>query len=367
MKLKAELLRGIYASGFKRPSTIQQRAIQPILGNHDVIVQAQSGTDRIAAFTMAILQKLDTSNKQCQALILVPTHDLAQQIQEVIQALGSFMKVQCHICVGGTSIKDDMDRLRRGSQIVVGTLGRVMDMVKRKVFKTDSIRMVVMDEVDEMLSKTLRDQIDHAFEQVLPSTQIVFLSATMPQTALKVASKLLHEPIHIVVKPDELPQGDIKQFYVAVRGDERKLATLCSLCETITASHIVIFCNIHSKVKWLKEKLIAKKLTVSAIHSNMQDIQREAVMEAFSSGSSRVLIMTDFLAYSVDVQHASLVINYDMPPIKENYRRRVSLVGRFGRKGVAISLASDNDVRMLRKIEQLYSMRVAEMSVENPV
>ncbi|KAF9200589.1 translation initiation factor eIF4A [Haplosporangium sp. Z 27] len=361
MNLSPELLRGIYAYGFERPSTIQQRAILPVIKGHDVIAQAQSGTGKTATFSISALQKLDTSINQCQALILAPTRELAQQIQKVVIALGDFMKVQCHACIGGTNVREDMKILSDGVHVVVGTPGRVFDMINRGALKTDSMKMFILDEADEMLSRGFKDQIYDVFQRLPPSTQVVLLSATMPSEVMEVTTKFMREPVRILVKKDELTLEGIKQFYVAVEKEEWKLDTLCDLYETVTITQAVIFCNTRRKVDWLTEKLTAREFTVSAMHGDMEQAQREVIMKEFRSGSSRVLIATDLLARGIDVQQVSLVINYDLPSNKENYIHRIGRGGRFGRKGVAINFVTADDTRMLREIEQFYSTQILEM------
>jgi len=361
MNLSPELLRGIYAYGFERPSTIQQRAILPVIKGRDVIAQAQSGTGKTATFSISALQKLDLSNPQCQALILAPTRELAQQIQKVVIALGDFMKVSCHACIGGTNVRDDMKILSDGAQVVVGTPGRVFDMINRGALKTDHMKMFILDEADEMLSRGFKDQIYDVFQRLPPSTQVVLLSATMPTEVMEVTTKFMRDPIRILVKKDELTLEGIKQFYVAVEKEEWKLDTLCDLYETVTITQAVIFCNTRRKVDWLTEKLTAREFTVSAMHGDMEQGQREVIMKEFRSGSSRVLIATDLLARGIDVQQVSLVINYDIPANKENYIHRIGRGGRFGRKGVAINFITADDTRMLREIEQFYSTQVLEM------
>ncbi|KAJ3818748.1 P-loop containing nucleoside triphosphate hydrolase protein [Lentinula raphanica] len=380
MDLKPELLRGIYAYGFERPSAIQQRAIVPVVKGHDVIAQAQSGTGKTATFSISILQQLDMSIKGTQALILAPTRELAQQIQKVVVALGDYMNIECHACVGGTNVREDMSRLQEGVQVVVGTPGRVYDMINRRALKTDTIKIFCLDEADEMLSRGFKDQIYEgtllslvlitpprprfcaSVFQLLPQdTQVVLLSATMPAEVLEVTKKFMRDPVRILVKRDELTLEGIKQFYIAVEKEEWKLDTLCDLYETVTITQAVIFCNTRRKVDWLTEKMHSREFTVSAMHGDMEQKQREVLMKEFRSGSSRVLITTDLLARGIDVQQVSLVINYDLPTNRENYIHRIGRGGRFGRKGVAINFVTTDDVRMLREIEQFYNTQIDEM------
>ncbi|THH11858.1 hypothetical protein EW145_g378 [Phellinidium pouzarii] len=327
MELKPELLRGIYAYGFERPSAIQQHAIVPVVKGHDVIAQAQSGTGKTATFSISILQKLDISIKATQALILAPTRELAQQIQKVVIALGDYMNIECHACVGGTNVREDMAKLQEGVQIVVGTPGRVFDMINRRALRTDNIKIFCLDEADEMLSRGFKDQIYEVFQLLPQDTQVVLLSATMPVDVLEVTKKFMREPIRILVKRNELTLEGIKQFYIAVEKEEWKLDTLCDLYETVTITQAVIFCNTRRKVDWLTEKMHSREFTVSAMHGDMEMKQREVLMKEFRSGSSRVLITTDLLARGIDVQQVSLVINYDLPTNRENYIHRI---GRGG-------------------------------------
>ena len=349
---------------FERPWKVQQRAIVPILKKQDVIVQALPGGGKTIAFSISVLQGVDTSIKQCQALILAPVRDLAQQIQKLLVALGDFMRIHCHACIGGTNVREDMRLLREGPQVVVGTPGRVLDMIKRGALKTDSIKMFVMDEADEMLSRGFKDQLHDVFQQIPRNTQVMLFSSTMSTEIMEVSSKFMRESIHILVKEEGFIQeriNQLKQFYVQVHKEERKLATLCDLYETVTITQVVIFCNTRRKVDWLTEKLTAREFTVSAIHSDMEQTQREVIMKEFRSGSSRVLIATDLLARGIDVQQESLVINYDLPTSKKNYIHRIGLGGRFGHKGVAINFVTNEDWPMLKEIEELYSVQISEM------
>jgi len=361
MNLKEELLRGVFAYGFEKPSAIQQRAILPVIKGHDVIAQAQSGTGKTATFSISILQSIDMSIRKCQALVLSPTRELAQQIQKVVLALGDYMDCKCHACIGGTNVRDDMKILEAGVHVVVGTPGRVWDMINRRALNADNIKMFVLDEADEMLSRGFKEQIYEVFQLLPPQTQVVLLSATMPPDVLEVTKNFMRDPIRILVKRDELTLEGIKQFYVSVEKEEWKLDTLCDLYETVTITQAIIFCNTRRKVDWLTEKMQSREFTVSAMHGEMTQAEREVIMREFRSGSSRVLITTDLLARGIDVQQISLVINYDLPANRENYIHRIGRGGRFGRKGVAINFVTNEDVRMLRDIEQFYNTQIEEM------
>ena len=361
MELREDLLRGIYAYGFEKPSAIQQRAVKPILLNHDCIAQAQSGTGKTATFAVSILQKIDVGLRETQALVLAPTRELAQQIVKVIVALGDFMSCQVHACVGGTAVRDDIRTLQQGVHIVVGTPGRVGDMINRQALQTANVKIFVLDEADEMLSRGFKDQIYDVFRFLPEKVQVALFSATMPMDVLEVTQKFMRDPIRILVKRDELTLEGIKQFFVAVEKEEWKFETLCDLYETLTITQAIIYCNTRRKVDWLTEQMQSKDFTVSAMHGDMDQRERDIIMREFRSGSSRVLITTDLLARGIDVQQVSLVINYDLPTNRENYIHRIGRSGRFGRKGVSINFLTEPDVRYLRDIEEFYNTEIVEM------
>jgi translation initiation factor 4A len=361
LELREDLLRGIYAYGFEKPSAIQQRAIKPVLLGHDVIAQAQSGTGKTATFSISVLNNIDLSLRECQALILAPTRELADQITKCMVALSDFMNVKVHCCVGGTAVRDDIRTFQDGVQVVVGTPGRVFDMINRRALRVDTCKMFMLDEADEMLGRGFKDQIYDIFKFMPENVQVALFSATMPLEVLEVTARFMRDPVRILVKKGELTLEGIKQFYIAVEKEEWKLDTLCDLYETLTITQAIIYVNTRRKVDWLTEKMSERDFTVSAMHGDMVQKERDIIIREFRSGSSRVLITTDLLARGIDVQQVSLVINYDLPTNRENYIHRIGRSGRFGRKGVAINFLNSDDVRYLRDIEQFYNTQVEEM------
>jgi translation initiation factor 4A len=364
LDLQEGLLRGIYSYGFERPSAIQQRGIRPILDGRDTIGQAQSGTGKTATFTIGALQRIDYSNSQCQALILAPTRELAQQIQKVVLALGDYLKIKCHACIGGTSVRDDIDRLRDGQHCVVGTPGRVMDMLSKRHLRADNLLVFVLDEADEMLSRGFKDQIYDIFKTLPANVQVCLFSATMAPEILDLTTKFMRDAVRILVKKDELTLEGIRQFYVAIEKEEWKLDTLCDLYETLTITQAIIYCNTRRKVDFLADQMQKRDFTVSTMHAELDQRERDLIMREFRSGSSRVLISTDLLARGIDVQQVSLVINYDLPQNMENYLHRIGRSGRFGRKGVAINFVTNNDVRAMKEIERYYHTQIEEMPMD---
>jgi translation initiation factor 4A len=362
MNLKPKLLRGIYGYGFEKPSSIQQRAIVPCIKQHDVIAQAQSGTGKTATFAISLLQAVNEQMNCTQALVLAPTRELAQQIIKVVMALGDYMDVTTHACIGGTNVRQEIQKLQMDRpQVIVGTPGRVYDMINRKAIDASTINMFILDEADEMLSRGFKDQIYDIFRELSGNIQVVLLSATMPEEVLDVTKRFMRDPITILVKKEELTLEGIRQFYVSVEQENWKLETLCELYETLTITQCVIFVNTRRKVDYLTQELRNRDFIVSCMHGDMEQKERSVIMSEFRSGSSRVLITTDLLARGIDVQQVSLVINFDLPNQRETYIHRIGRSGRFGRKGVAINFVTQEDSRVLRDIEQYYQTRIEEL------
>jgi len=361
MGLTSDLVRGIYSYGFEKPSAIQQRAIKQIVKGRDIIAQAQSGTGKTATFSIGVLQSIDVKTRETQALVLGPTRELAVQIQKVILALGDYMNIQCHACIGGTNVGEDIRKLDYGQHVVAGTPGRVFDMIRRRNLRTRSIKLFVLDEADEMLTKGFKEQIYDIYRYLPPGAQVVLLSATLPHDVLEMTSKFMTDPIRVLVKRDELTLEGIKQFFVSVEREEWKFDTLCDLYDTLTITQAVIFCNTRRKVDWLADKMREANFTVSSMHADMEQKDRDDIMKKFRAGESRVLISTDVWARGLDVPQVSLVINYDLPNNRELYIHRIGRSGRYGRKGVAINFAKADDIRILRDIEQYYSTQIDEM------
>ncbi|KAK6789586.1 hypothetical protein RDI58_013386 [Solanum bulbocastanum] len=320
------------AMGFEKPSAIQQREIQL---NYELL--------------------------ECLALVLAPTRELAQQIEKVMRALGDYLGVKVHACVGGTSVWEDQHILSSGVHVVVGTPGRVFDMLRRQSLRPDHIKTFVLDEADEMLSRGFKDQIYDIFQLLPPKIQVAVFSAAMPPEALEITRKFMNKPVRILVKCDELTLEGIKQFYVNVDKEEWKLETVCDMYETLAITQSVIFVNTRRKFDWLTDEMQSRDHTVSATRGDMDHNTRDIITREFRSGSSRVLITTDLLARGIDVQQVSLVINYDLPTQPENYLHRIGCSGRFGRKGVSINFVTKDDERMLSDIQRFYNVVIEEL------
>ena len=361
MNLNENILRGIYGNGYEKPSSIQQKAIVPIINEGDIIIQSQSGTGKSATFLIGTLQKLDTKLKKSQILVLSPTRELATQTEDVFKKLSKYLNITSSITIGGTSLNINIEELKKGNQYIIGTPGRVNDMLKRGYLKSDNLKSIVIDEADEMLSSGFQSQIYEIFQYLPKTTQVILVSATMPVEVLELTKKFMNEPLKILVKTEELTLEGILQFYIDVVQEQWKIEVICDLYSTLTVTQCVIFCNTIKKVEWVSRTMTDKDFVVSAIHGEMTQEDRNKIMKSFRSGASRILVTTDLLARGIDVQQVSLVINYDLPNNKENYIHRIGRSGRFGRKGVAINLVTTNDRDDLRELEAFYGTSIDEM------
>jgi len=362
MNLKENLLRGIYSHGFENPSPIQKKGIMPILTGRDVIAQAQSGTGKTGAFSVSTLQCVDETLNEVQGLLLAPTRELAIQIHDVISKIGTFIEnMKCSLFIGGRSMDQDMKELERKPQIVVGTPGRVHDLIRRRKLVTKSVKLLVIDEADEMLSASFKEQVYHIFQFLGSKVQVALFSATLPNEIQSLTEKFMRDPIKILVKTESVTLEGIKQYYVALENDAQKYETLKDLFECISVSQCIIYCNSITRVSDLCEALCKDNFPVCCIHSGMEKMEREKAYKEFTNGGSRVLISSNLTARGIDVQQVSTVINFDIPKDIHTYIHRIGRSGRWGRKGMGINFITQRDIRKIREIEQYYETQIEEM------
>ncbi len=367
-EISPDLLRGIYAYGFEKPSNIQQKSIMSIIHRRDVIAQAQSGTGKTGAFTVAALQSVDVSKAVTQILILAPTRELARQIYDVILGLSAMMSgLHIRLLVGGTSTSEDAAELRKSvPHIIVGCPGRVFDMIRRNHIQSSHIHMLVLDEADEMLSAGFNDQIYNIFQYMPSEIQVVLFSATMPTELYNLTEKFMRNPVNIQVKAEQLTLEGIQQHYVALDDDVQKYLTLKDLFKTISVSQCIIFCNSTKRVADLHEAMLFDGFPVCCIHSGMEkgdNREREKAYQEFKAGLHRVLISSNVTARGIDIQQVSTVINFDMPQDVHIYLHRIGRSGRWGRKGVAINFITRRDMRIKKEIESYYDTSITELPV----
>jgi len=364
MNLPDNLLRGIYSYGYERPSNIQSLGIVPIINGMDVLGQASSGLGKTATFCIGSMSRVDISLKKPQILILVPTQELAKQIYEVAKNIGSYLPINCLCAIGGNSIRYDITAIDNGAQLIVGTPGRIFDLMNRNKLTTENIKNLILDEADQMLEDRFYKQVMCILELGFPrTTKVALFSATMPKEVIEVANKLLQDPVRILIPPEQVSLDGIDQYIVEEK-DEYKYEVLCDIYKQLTINQALIYCNTRKRAEWLAEKLSADGYPLLCIHGEMENAERHRRMEDFRSGKVRVLISTDLLARGIDVQHVSLVMNFELPSNRENYIHRIGRSGRFGKKGVAINLVNTNEKFMKEDIEKFYSIKMKDLPLD---
>ena len=364
--LKEELLRGIYSYGFESPSQIQKIAIKPILDKKDVIAQAQSGTGKTGTFTISSLQRIDVTEKTTQVMILAPTHELVKQIAFVVENIGSAMDgLVVKTLVGGTSVNDDIKQLKENvPHVVVGSTGRVNDMIRRRHLQTNHIKLFILDEADEMLSGGFKEQVYQIFQNLSPEAQIAIFSATLPPYILEMTDKFMNNPVKITMEPEKLNLEGIEQFYLALNDDNEKYDTLKKLFDFLTVNQSIIYVNSVQRVEDLYNAMVADGYSVVSIHSSMKREEREKSFKDFRTGTYRVLISSNVTSRGIDIQQVSIVINFDIPRSVNTYLHRIGRSGRWGRKGTAINFITRQDVGYMKRIESHYKSNIQELPSE---
>jgi len=368
LNLKLSLLRGIYSFGFEKPSSVQKKVLFPMTKHRyktrlkDIIAQAQSGTGKTGAFVIGSLQTINESLKELQILILAPTHELAIQTHNVVLNLSHYMQVESLLLVGGTSVeKNKKDIKEKKPQIIVGTPGRVHDMIRRRYLNVDKISMVILDEADEMLGKGFKDQMYKIFNFMPNDVQIGLFSATLSDEVLDLADSFMKHPTKILVQADQLTLQGIAQYYINLNDDEQKFDCIKDIFSAINVSQAIIYCNSVNRVDDLEEAMLEDNFPVKKIHGKMTEGERKKIYNDFKKGGCRVLITSDLFARGIDVQQVSIVINFDIPRNEHTYLHRIGRSGRWGRKGIAINFQTKYDTNKLQRFKEFYKTEIKEM------
>ena len=360
LNLKENLLRGIYAYGFEVPSRIQSYSIPYMLQKKDIIAQSQSGTGKTGAFTIGILSAIDETKKYPQGLVLCNTHELASQIHSVITELGKYMEINVGLLIGGVQISKNIEDAKN-CQILVGTPGRVRDLLERGVFNPNLLKIFVIDEADELLQHEFLDQTKYIITEMSNETQICIFSATMPSETLAITKHFMPNPIKILVKREKLSLDLIAQYYINVNFEQYKFETLEDLYGKLSINQCIIYVNSVKKADILKEQLTKQMHVAEVIHSKLENKQRMDIMARFRKGEFRVLISTDLICRGIDIHHINYVINYDVPFDPQSYLHRIGRSGRFGKKGIAINFVTQRDYYQLKSIERFYNNKIEPM------
>ena len=362
MGLKNDVLRGIYSYGFEEPSKIQRLAIKPFLDGRDIIAQSQSGTGKTATFMIPILNSIDTELNETQALVIAPTRELAEQIYKVYVELSGYTKVTGYFCIGGSLKNKYSYNEEINHHIVIGTPGRISDLVGKNIIKSNNIRMLVIDEADDVLSTSFQKQVVKIFGCMNDKCQLCLFSATIPYEMFVLTDKMLKNPLKILVRDEELNLNGIRQYMVYFGdSDTEKYNVLCDIYNRISVGQSMIYCNRRREVDELTNALKDDSYSVSQIHGDMQQKDRLSVMKQFRDGLTRVLISTDVLARGIDVQQVALVINFDIPKDPDTYMHRIGRSGRYGRKGIAINFVMGKDKSKIKNIENTYKIKIDDL------
>ena len=361
LSLKENLLRGIYSYGFEVPSAIQSKAIPVLKTGKDIIAQAQSGTGKTGAFVIGSLESIDVEIKGTQVIIISPTRELSKQTTEVVSELSKYMGISYMEVVGGTDVfqcRSDLDKL---PQIIIGTPGRILDMINKRSIFTDKVVSLIFDEADEILSYGFKDTIYSIVKCMSEKCQICLFSATMPEEVIELTNSFMQSPESILVKKEALTLEGITQFYINMKVSDWKYDILKDLYNTISISQCIIYFNSKNKLNDIYKQLTEEDFPVSMIHGELSTEERKVTMSEFKGGQTRILLSTDLLSRGIDIQQLSLVINFDLPRSKETYIHRIGRSGRYGRKGVAINFVTERDLENLDIIRTYYNTKIEEM------
>jgi len=363
LDLPSFLLETLTRVGYEKPSPIQQATIPALLEGHDIVGMAQTGTGKTAAFALPILAKIDVSNPQTQALVLCPTRELAIQVAEAFQTYAEGIR-GFHVLpvYGGQEMSRQLQALRRGAHVVVGTPGRLLDHLSRRSLNLSTIKTLVLDEADEMLRMGFIDDVELILEQTSEGRQVALFSATMPAPIRRVAEKYLRDPVEVKIKSATSTNADIEQFYWLVQGTN-KLDALTRMLEVEEFDGMIIFVRTKNSTQELAEKLNARGFSAAALNGDMNQQLRTRTVEQLKNGQLDIVVATDVAARGLDVERISHVMNYDIPYDNEAYVHRIGRTGRAGRRGKAILFVAPREQRMLQSIERTTRKKIERMEL----
>lgn len=363
MGLSEEIQKAVRYMGFEEASPIQAKSIPAMISGIDLIGQAQTGTGKTAAFGIPILEKVDPKLKKLQAIVLCPTRELAIQVADEIRNLSRYMHgIKVLPIYGGQDIVKQIRSLKSGTQIVIGTPGRVMDHMRRKTMKLDFVHTVVLDEADEMLNMGFREDIEFVLSGVPEERQTVLFSATMPKPIMEITKKFQNNAKVIKVTKKELTVPNIEQYYYDVK-PKKKEEVLSRLLDIYSPRLSVVFCNTKKQVDLLVNALLGRGYFAAGLHGDMKQEQRDRVMQGFRTGKTEILVATDVAARGIDVDEVEAVFNYDLPQDDEYYVHRIGRTGRAGREGRAFSFVSGKEVYKLKEIQRYCKTKIYAQKV----
>jgi len=347
--LKRDLLMGIFEKGWEKPSPVQEESLPISLSGRDIVARAKNGTGKTGAYIIPILEQIDLSKDVIQALVLVPTRELALQTSQIAMELSKYLHIKVMVTTGGTNLKDDIMRIYEKVQLVVATPGRIMDLMEKKVAVMDHCKVLCVDEADKLLSQDFGGMLDKMLSYLPQNRQILLYSATFPVTVENFTSKYM-ENAHTINLMDELTLKGITQYYAFVK-EKQKVHCLNTLFAKLQINQSIIFCNSTQRVELLAKKITELGFSCYYIHSKMAQHNRNRVFHDFRAGLCRNLVCTDLFTRGIDIQSVNVVINFDFPKMSETYLHRIGRSGRYGHLGIAINLITYEDRYNINNIE----------------
>ncbi|XP_060837452.1 ATP-dependent RNA helicase me31b isoform X2 [Rhopalosiphum padi] len=348
--LKRELLMGIFEKGWEKPSPIQEASIPIALSGKDILARAKNGTGKTGAYSIPVLEQVDPKLDVIQALVIVPTRELALQTSQICIELAKHLDIRVMVTTGGTNLKDDILRIYQRVHVIIATPGRILDLLDKSIAKVDNCRILVLDEADKLLSQDFKGMLDHIISRLPSERQILLYSATFPLTVKQFMDKHLRSPYEINLM-EELTLKGVTQYYAFVQ-EKQKVHCLNTLFSKLQINQSIIFCNSTQRVELLAKKITDLGYCCYYIHAKMAQAHRNRVFHDFRKGSCRNLVCSDLFTRGIDVQAVNVVINFDFPKMAETYLHRIGRSGRFGHLGIAINLITYDDRFALHRIEQ---------------
>jgi len=355
------ILNGIFSYGYENPTPIQRVAIKPIMDGRDVVAQSHAGSGKTATFIVGMLHRINQEEKTNQCIIVSNTRELADQTFKVFKELSRFTKITGNLCVGGDMVNRYSDN-KFNEHVIIGTPGRICDLLNRNIINGSTVKIIIIDEADDVLSSSFKKQVKKIFQNSSNTAQVVLLSATMPDDMISIFPNILKEDyVSIYVADDEISLEGIKQYYVGNMNEHDKFPTLLEIYKVFSICQAIVYCNKKFKADELKHYLTENNYSALVLHGDMSQSERKDAMLDFRNGKYRILITTDMLSRGIDIQQVSLVINYDMPKCPETFIHRCGRGGRQGRKGLTISFITKRDRQIFYLIEKTYSIKIEHL------
>jgi ATP-dependent RNA helicase DeaD len=360
--IREDIIKSLEKLGYEKPTEVQEKAVPRVLEGKDIIVKSQTGSGKTAAFGIPVCEKIEVEKREPQALVLVPTRELAVQVKEDITNIGRLKKIRCAAVFGKQPMAMQERELRQRVHIVVGTPGRTLDHIERGNLKLEEIKYLILDEADEMLNMGFIEQVESVIKGISKNRITMLFSATMPEKIQNLCAQYMIEPISIEINPEKTTTEEIEQAYYDIE-ENKKISLLNKIIYTEHPESCIIFCNTKDEVDKLVQRMKAKGFSCDKLHGGMEQKDRLETMQKFKKGEFIFLVATDVAARGIDIENITHVINFNVPFEKESYVHRIGRTGRAGKKGIAISFVSSNELRIFKEIEEFTGAKIVKREI----